>query len=106
MLCGTPAQEASLLALQTEGMCLLGDSTGEIRGLTGEEGIKVGGGLLTERVKGGVRRITLDVGEHNSKHNIQKYNYIAKKFRLFVMMFGRTICIEILCSSMPDGHFG
>lgn len=38
MLCGAPAQEASLLAPQTEGMCLPGDSTGEIRGLTAERG--------------------------------------------------------------------
>ncbi|KAK5929813.1 hypothetical protein CgunFtcFv8_011014 [Champsocephalus gunnari] len=36
--CSTPAQETSPLALQTEGMCLLGDGTGEIRGLTAERG--------------------------------------------------------------------
>lgn len=37
-LCGAPAQEASPLAVQTEGMCLPGNWTGEIRGLTAERG--------------------------------------------------------------------
>lgn len=45
MLCGTPAQEASPLRLQTEGMCLPGDWTGEIRELTAERW----GGGMTEK---------------------------------------------------------
>ncbi|KAK5599042.1 hypothetical protein CRENBAI_026656 [Crenichthys baileyi] len=44
ILCGTPAQEEDPLALQTEGMCLPGSSTEEIRTLIAERGKQEDGG--------------------------------------------------------------
>lgn len=59
-LCGTPAQEASPQALQTEGMWLPADWTGEIRGLTavrastetGGGGVQLWEGTLRDRQTG------------------------------------------------------